>query len=258
MLKRCIIALALGLGLASTGLAIDKDKSNLTQGWSALESGNTDAAIQSYEAAVDEGLVNGHLFYNLGIAYYRAGRTGDAVGAFLAARRFLPRDPDVAVNLRYSLSKISDKLDAETPRDVSSPLSMVLDRVTARELALVLGILTGLSGLIVLLTIVRPQLASWRRGAFAGVILPVVAAALLAVKIMHPAVWGAVHVTPKASVFSGPSEQNTLLFELHEGAPVLIVERGLSGYLRIQLSDGKSGWIAGSQVKVLGPQFGAL
>ena len=246
-------------GIATTetlALSLTQDVEAATK---ALEGGDHATAIKAYEALIsEEGLVNGHLFYNLGIAYFRSGETGDAVSAFLAARRFLPRDPDVAANLRFALTKIADKLDADKPREARNSISSVLDKVTARELALTLGILVGLIGLALALSLTVRAVGPFRNGVLGSLIFPLLIAGLLTAKLQQPEIWGAVNTTANAAVYSGPSEQNTKVFELHDGAPVLITERGTSGYLRILLSDGKSGWITGSQVKVVGPQFGAL
>ena len=226
------------------------------QGSEAMAAGDMTGALANFEALAAEGHVNGHLYYNMGIAAYRVGHLSDAVAAFLAARRFLPRDPDVAANLRFVLGRIPDKLQAQPPRGADAPVAFLLDSVTARELAIFLGLLIGTVGSIMLATVVRPALAPWRRHVLIATILPALAAVLLALKLSRPEVWGSV-AGPSARVHAAAGEQNAVLFELREGAPVLVEERGASGYLKIQLSDGKSGWIAGSQVKIVGPQFGA-
>lgn len=224
----------------------------------ALESGDHATAVSLYDEAANDGAVNGHLFYNLGIALVRDGDLGRAVAAFLAARRFLPRDPDVAANLDFTLSKISDKLEAELPRDRVQALEGLLGRVTARELALTLAVLVGAIGWLMAVSFKVPALAQWRKGILAALVAPLAVGALLTTKLTRYEVWGAVDVEAKAGVYSGPSDQSTLVFELHEGAPVLVTARGTSGFLKIKLSDSKVGWIAGSHVKVYGPQFGAL
>jgi len=55
--------------------------------------------------------------------------------------------------------------------------------------------------------------------------------------------WGAVSIE-LTKVYSSPSEQSGLVvFELTEGAPVIVREHR-QGWYRIQLSDRKQGWIA--------------
>jgi orotate phosphoribosyltransferase len=74
-------------------------------------------------------------------------------------------------------------------------------------------------------------------------------------------VWGAAFSgsgDAVTKVLAGPGDGNGVLFELHEGAPVLVTDRGQSGYLKVQLSDGKSGWIAASQYKVFAPPVCAI
>jgi hypothetical protein len=64
--------------------------------------------------------------------------------------------------------------------------------------------------------------------------------------------WGA--VTEKnpsgAKIYSGPSKRESVLFELHEGAPVLVRGPKREGFWPIELSDGKKGWISAEEMKV--------
>jgi tetratricopeptide (TPR) repeat protein len=48
-------------------------------------------------------IVNGHLFYNLGNAYMKAGRRGRAIACYRQALRYRPRDPYVKANLQFGL-----------------------------------------------------------------------------------------------------------------------------------------------------------
>lgn len=246
--RTMLLAVALGAGTATA--------QDLEEATNTLESGDAAKAIQQYEAATGD-QTNGHLFYNLGIAYYREGRLPEAVAAFLGARRLLPRDPDVAANLRYVLAKIPDKLEADVHHGISAPVALILDRVTLRELFLGFAFLTGILGLAFAFTLWQPQQAALRRPILAGLLAPVALLILMSLKATSSDVWGAAYGAPKIMVYSGPGEQNTTLFELHPGAPVQIVERGKSGFLKIQISDGKTGWAQGSQVKVMGQPFGA-
>lgn len=257
-MKQTLIKIFLAVAGLQAWQVVASDESPVHEATAALEQGNYAAAIDGYESATAEGLVNGHLYYNLGIAYHRLGRIGDAMAAFLAARRYLPRDPDVAANLRFVLNTTKDKLDTEVRGDSAAPLQALTSKFTARELALVTSILLGISGCLVLLAMVIRGLAPFQRYAWYLAVAPLVAGALFTAKLTHEEVWGATFSKDPVKVYSGPAASSTVVFELQEGAPVLIEERGNAGFLRIQLSDGKGGWIAGSDVKVLGAPFGAM
>jgi hypothetical protein len=223
----------------------------LTKATQALDQGDYGTATTAYESAVNSGLINGHLFYNLGIATFRAGHVGDAVAAFLAARRYLPRDPDVAANLRFVLANIHDKLDPELPKGAAGRLSFLLERVTARELAVATAVAFCLCGIALTLAALLPSLARARLPLFGALVIPVALAATLAMKTQTDEAWGAVR-SQTAKVYSGPGVRNTVIFELQEGAPVLATDLASGGFTRIELSDGKKGWIPDSDVRVYG------
>ena len=94
------------------------------------EQGKYGEAIQSYEAEIAKGQVNGHLFYNLGHAYYRNGQKGQAMAAFLAAKRFLPRNPDVKANLQHVHKNIDDNLAYSKDLGVMGAVGFWLSGIT--------------------------------------------------------------------------------------------------------------------------------
>lgn len=222
---------------------------NVDQATTALDQGDFAGAATAYEAAIQGGAVNGHLYYNLGIAYARSGKTADAMAAFLAARKYLPRDPDVQANLKSTLGSVKDKLDAEVPHGLGHTIAFWLDRFTVKEFAYATSLTLGIVSLLFGLTFVVPKLAALRLAFAVAYLLPLVCGGSLISKAQNEETWGAVAANA-TKAYSGPSDKNPAVFELSEGAPVLVGEIVPGGYARVQLSDGKKGWIARSQLKV--------
>ena len=218
----------------------------------AFDSGDLVKAIHDYEQLLGQGIVNGHLYYNLGVAYFRAGRLGDSVAAFLGARRYLPRDPDNEANLRFVLGKVHDKLEAQLPATATGHITAWLEHFSELELAWTASLLAAFWGSALALTALRPSLQRWRLTVSLSAVLPIAALAAFLTRQATPDAWGAV-VQAEAKIYSGPGKQNTQLFALQEGAPVLITERAAGGYYRVKLSDGKQGWVADNQVRLFGP-----
>ena len=69
-----------------------------TQGNRHYDAGEYEAAIESYSTLVQRGVVDAHLYYNLGNAYYKAGMLGPAMLFYERAARLAPRDEDIAEN----------------------------------------------------------------------------------------------------------------------------------------------------------------
>ena len=80
---------------------------------------------------------------------------------------------------------------------------------------------------------------------------PLAALALFGVRVAMDETWGAVKV-PVAAARTGPGERNTLVFELHEGAPVRLAGKARDGYRLVELSDGKRGWMAATDIGLFG------
>jgi len=218
----------------------------------AFDAGDLPKATQYYEQLVGEGIVNGHLFYNLGVSYFKTGRLGSSVAAFLGARRYLPRDPDNQANLHFVMSKVQDKLEAQIPAGASGHVVTGLAVFSQLELAWTAAVLAAIWGAAFTIVSAIRSLNRWKVKVGLSVILPILGLAAFLTKQATPEAWAAVNL-PEAKVYSGPGSHNTQLFALHEGAPVLITERAAGGYYRVKLSDGKQGWIADNQVLLFGP-----
>jgi len=70
-------------------------------------------AIDGYLQLIGQGYVNGHLYYNLGNAYFRAGQIGRAILNYKRARLLIPRDADLNFNLHYALDQTQDAISAD-------------------------------------------------------------------------------------------------------------------------------------------------
>jgi len=221
---------------------------NVNEAHTAYASGDFAKATTAYEAAWKAGVKNGHLAYNLGLAYYRLNKPGEAMAAFLAARELLPRDPDVAANLKVVLAQTPDRLDTELPKGPAAAASAWLDRLTLREYAWITALLAGFLGLGLLAAQLVKPLHSVAKPLAIALVLPLLTGLALFMRVCQSESWGAV-TAAAAKVHAAPGAAATL-FELRAGAP-FVVEEERDGWMRIVLSDGKKGWIAGTDVKVL-------
>ncbi len=253
MLKKffaMLMLLQVVVGASQANAQMANVAANIALAQSQQEQGSFDAAIATYQTSVDAGHINGHLFYNLGHAYMRSGQTGHAAAAFLAAKRYLPRDPDVAANLKYVHSKSTDKLTYKVDRGLVGVLGFWLESFTVKEAAWATAIFAMLSGIWISLSFFVAPLKRVRRLAYASLLIPTIACGNLVLAHKTEQHWGAV-VADKAEVLSGPGKANKVLYALKEGAPFLVTGRA-AGWYRVTLSDGKKGWIRDSAGRAYG------
>ena len=89
-------------------------------------------AIDGYLELIGQGYVNGHLYYNLGNAYFRAGQIGRAILNYKRAELLIPRDADLNFNLRYALDQTQDAIAAD--QNFLNQAFFWLGDITFREL----------------------------------------------------------------------------------------------------------------------------
>lgn len=246
---------ALGLTVASLALADGERETHRTfvEATQAYEAGEYVEAARGFERAVED-VENGRLYYNAGNAWLKAGDLGRATLWYERARRFMPRDPELAFNLDYARSLLRDPVQGGGalaralffPRDWLSPrglqglalaglwlslgalaLSLWLRRPVARRGLRWLAVVGGLVTLVAL----PSALADWRDAGPAG---------------------KAVVLAETLPVRSGLSEDATELFTLHAGAPVRI-EESRGDWARVRFSEDRLGWVPSTTVERLWP-----
>jgi tetratricopeptide (TPR) repeat protein len=219
------------------------------------EAGGFAEAIAQYERLVDSGIREGRLFYNLGGAYFKLGDLGRAVLNFRRAQRLLPRDGDVAENLKLARAQTLDRIEVENEGAVINVVRRLVSWTTLDEAAVaVLTLWIILCGLAVSAIIWRH-----RRGLLlymAGGIATLLILGLLSIGIRYIDEHGqppAVVVAAEVKVRSGPGDNYLTEFSLHAGAEVRVVEQR-GGWIRIGLPGGLQGWAPGEAVIRISPE----
>ena len=211
------------------------------------KTGHYDEAIAGYEAVRAAGLESGALYYNLGNAYFKAGKVGRAVLSWERARQLLPRDPDVAANLRFARRQIVGG-EAVSPPEPALWLRLVAPLAfwaSTREL----GMATALAYCALLLLATLRLLVPGRRQvlgrcAIVAGLVALAGATALGVR----AGWDALR--PLAVVVDGaevpvrfePSESGTVHFTLPAGAVVELLD-ARPGWEHVMRADGRRGWV---------------
>lgn len=237
------------ISLNSISLAENAISNSLFQrGLSLYDEGRYNEAIDAFEEILKSDPRRGHVLYNLGNAYYKSGKKGSALGAYYAARRLLPRNPDIRANIGYLESSNEERLASEENQSISRSIFFWLDTFNTKELTFLSSFLL----MIVFLIVGVGFLFSHFRkisvvGAIMAGLICIIIFTSLMVKYDTDEVWGAVSIK-KSKIFSDRDKGAAVVFELHEGAPVIIVEDE-KDWVKVKISDGKQGWVMKSSVK---------
>lgn len=233
--RGCTVALALLVVLPA--LAVDDFKTA-----NALyDAGKFEEAAAAYEKIEPK---TAHVYFNLGNAWFRQEKLGQAALNFERARRLAPRDPDILANLKFAQQRLGVEDVNRSPRPAQRFLQTAVASRTTNEwrvyelAGLWLTVLAG-AGCIWL-----PKL---RTGCAVlcvtgGVWLIATTAALGYRVSTDSSLPPAVTLAPKAPVRSAPLPDATVLFHLEEGTKAFIREdRGQ--WLFIERADGQQGWV---------------
>jgi tetratricopeptide (TPR) repeat protein len=218
------------------------------------QSGDFEAAEQTYRRLLDRGIQNGAVFYNLGNACFKQKKVGEAIYYWEKARRMLPGDSDIRENLQFANLLIVDRI--EIPED-PLPVRMITRAahlfITARKVGPYWPLSIAANLMFAAYWLVRaPRPAFWlMTGSLAAALLMLLFASSLAWKLyknQHQR--EAVIVEQKVDVRSGPGGDNITVVTVHEGV-IVRVRAESSGWYQVSLPNGWNGWIPVSALKIL-------
>ncbi len=208
----------------------------------AYEAGRFGEAIVLYQRLLENGFENGHLHYNLGNAYLRNGELGRAVACYRRSLIFLPRDQDARANLEFARKSTKDAIAPPEPSAVSRTLFFWHFGLSRSELGTIVVVLNLVLWAVLILRLYR-RASELLRWIFMLLLLLLLATgSSLAVRHLRPR-QVAVVVPQEIDVRSGTNITAVVLFKLHAGTEVRVVDRREQA-LRIALpEDGRGGWI---------------
>ena len=203
-------------------------------------------AIDGYLRLIENRYENGHVYYNLGNAYFRRGDLGRAILSFERASLLLPRDADLSFNLSHARNQVRDaSIDLQTP---SLGDFLALRGLNLYEIFFAFTLLNIL--FFSLLSIRLFIKAEWTY------YLTIFMTLLICIGVCAVALkwyaWAmddrAVILAQEVVVQAGPDSRDTDLFKLHAGT-IVQVERTENDWTLLQLSKDKRGWAKSNQLE---------
>lgn len=230
----------------------------------AYEAGDWTRAADLWQGLVDEGWSGLELQYNLGDARWRQGRVGPAILAWERAARLAPLDRDVRKNLEIARAGLPDRLEGPLRLPLWDVVDRGLQSLPRQALAWAALLLAAATSLLVSLRALRPAAGAAalarRRTLLHFLLWP--ALGLLALLALQDRVLDGVArgvlLAERVEVRSAPSEGATALFDLHEGATVVLgrpaTDAAGGGWRQLELPDGRGGWVPAEALEAIVPQ----
>ena len=198
---------------------------------------NYNLALKAYTELASESPNNAALQYNLAATYYRLGDLLNAKKHFLKSLKTNPKDKDTEANLAIINQQLIDQ-ELFFSTHWYPVFSWPVSAVTAIFL---LGAIPLL--LINFVSFKYASLAVIKRPMIVFSFLWFASLTCLLVLYNNEPNFGMVKVK-KATIYSGPSETQNVLFYAHVGAEFKIIRDG-ENWQQIQFSNGLKGWIMG-------------
>jgi tetratricopeptide (TPR) repeat protein len=220
------------------------------KGNESYDTGNFDQAIEEYQKIVDLGIKNSKVFYNLGNAYFRKNRLGEAILNYRRALALEPRDDDSMTNLAFVKLFTLDKIEEQRVNPLSNLLHWFVNLFSLDELTLFVFLSYFLSILLGILILFKRKKRALLSGLTALLVILVIFSSLFAIKLYFNSIKSGVLIAPQSEVRSGPGKDYTLQFTGHEGLEFQINEEA-EGWYRISLLNGVKGWIPKDAVEII-------
>lgn len=211
-------------------------------------------AIEVYQSIVNAKKHSAEIYFNLGNCYYKLNKVAPAIYNFEKALLLNPNDTEIQNNLRFA-----QKLQIDDIKQIPKVgFQKMLEDVTSKyHYNTWAWIAVGLSGLFLLLFIgYFYTLASILKRVFFTsmfVVLPIIVLSVCAAlfeKNNYEKNQPAIVFAEIASIKTEPKLDAADSFVLHEGSKVYILET-LDNWNKIELTDGKKGWILNKSLKTL-------
>lgn len=221
----------------------------------AYQEGNWQHALELYKSLESAGYGGAALDYNIGNCYYKAG--GYLGTAILYYERALKQDPqfaDAAFNLEMLRQQTLDQIEVVPEFVLITWLRKIRETVS-------MDVWAGWAIAFFALTLVGFLFFRYggsrrlRKTAFTFSVLFLLCSLLsagfgMSARKALQREDTAVVIAPVSSVKSSPAAGGNNLFILHEGTKVLVLET-LGDWTRIELSDGRQGWIQKKETMII-------
>ncbi len=250
MFKKLSILFGLLLGLLGNA----QNEALFNQATEAYNNGEYEKAIEAYDSILQNNEHSAALYYNLGNAYYKLNKIPESIYYYEKSLLLNPVDQEVKTNLAYAQNMTLDAIDTLPQTGFSRIYKSITSKLTFDQWAYA-SILCMVLFVVLYIVFYYNQYSTKKRLAFIG---SLIALFICVVFIIFAAIEfnsfntdnPAIIFADEVAISSEPNETSDEVFVLHSGTKVNVLE-SLNNYVRIRLSDGKTGWMPEKDLKIL-------
>lgn len=220
----------------------------------AYNEANYEKAAALYEQILDAGLHSAEVYYNLGNAYYRLNRVAETIYYYEKAKQLAPEDQDIQMNSAFAQNMTIDAIEPLPQSQLAQLKSKLFTLLTTEgwsKLSLSFLWLFALLFLGYLFTRSPQFKRPFFFSSLASMFLFIGTFAITFAKdTQAKQTQYAILFSKQIDTWSEPNQQGDLLFILHEGVKVQLLD-SLAEWQKIRIANGSEGWLKNASLKSL-------
>ncbi len=249
----CLIA-ALFLSSASYAATLDENRQAFDNAGELYKKGEYEKALETYLSIEKDGYISESLYYNIGNSFFKTGQYAKAILYYERALVLDPSDDDASNNLDMAREYTVDRIEP-VPEFIlyTWGRNFIYSLSSNAWAGISLCFLVAAAAFVLLYFYGRSyglRKASFFVAAFCCLFMILSAAFSYVQKSEYENNKSAIIMAPVTSVKGSPDDSGKSLLILHEGTKVEVLE-DLSSWKKISLSDGRQGWIKGSDMEII-------
>ena len=248
-MKKLIISFLLGL---LPLFASAQNELLFTQANEAYNKGDYTKAVELYEKIEKTGNVSENLYFNLANSYYKLQKVAPSIYNYEKALSIAPNNQDIIDNYRFAQNMRIDQIDS-LPQGILTRTYKSLVNLWSVDTWAWLSVVFVFLFAIAFFFFYRAKFPQERKLFFGGWSLSIILSLLCLIFAFQTESYKAntnfaIVFASESTIQSEPNLRSEKLFKLHEGAKVQVLDN-IDDWKQIKLTDGKTGWIAKTELK---------
>lgn len=249
--------LILGLILLFSSFFVNAQESSETlfsKANTAYNESDYSKAVKFYEQIIENGQHSAELYYNLGNAYYRLSKVAESIYFFEKAKLLAPENQDIQVNSSFANNMTIDAIEPLPQSQLAQIKNKIFEFLSVDSWSkITLGFLWIFA--VLLLVYFFVQTVSLKRNFFfLSIVCLFLFIGSFSVTFSKNADLKqnqyAILFSKQINTWSEPNQQGDLLFTLHEGTKVQVLD-SLAEWKKIRIANGSEGWLRNASLRNL-------
>jgi len=236
-----------------TNLSFSQNSENYFKaGNDFYNNGQFENALDSYFKVLNENYHSAELYFNIGNTYYKLDSTAHSIFYFEKAKKMSPMDRDILNNLGYAENMKIDLIEKLPKSQIENFQIYLFNIFSSNQLGYIILLLLWFFCIsFSLYYFIRNSRLKKMLFLISSLFFLLIAITFIIgtqKSIYDSSLTEAIIFEKQISVNDEPNDRSEILFNLHEGTKVNILEK-LENWLKIKLENGAEGWIKSKGIK---------